>query len=246
MHTLPTADAVKHALQAHASPGDAAILRRYFKTAPGQYGAGDVFIGVRVPATRAVSRAFATLPLPEIQKLLDSPIHEHRLVALHILVLQMKRCNTDRQAELYAYYRQNLARGRINNWDLIDTSCPLIIGTYLLTQSDPLITLQQLAQSKSLWERRAAIMATLAFIRSGNPEPTLTIAKTLLKDTHDLIHKATGWMLREVGKQCSQQILRGYLDANAAIMPRTALRYAIEHLSPDVRQLYMQRKKPGT
>lgn len=196
---------------------------RFFKTAPGQYGHGDKFLGATVPDMRRLVRSFRDLPLDACDKLLASPWHEERLVALMILVDQYRR---HPQAAIYRLY---LARtNRINNWDLVDVSAPHIVGAHLATRSRK--PLYRLAKSKSLWERRIAIVATQHFIRLNDFADTLAIARQLLGDKHDLIHKACGWMLREVGKR-DEPLLRAFLTEHGAAMPRTMLRYAIERLA---------------
>jgi len=215
---------LKRRLRTLAHPERAAHSQRFFKTAPGQYGHGDKFLGLTVPMMRGVVREFRDLPLADAEALLASPWHEDRLVALMILVEQYRRTPGARNA----IYRLYLARtDRINNWDLVDVSAANIVGAHLAERSrKPLL---RLAKSKSLWERRIAIVATLHFIRRNEFDDTLAIARLLLADTHDLIHKACGWMLRETGKR-DERVLRAFLDEHAARMPRTMLRYAIERL----------------
>lgn len=232
-----TAQALIDALQMHASAYDAAFLQRFFKTAEGEYGAGDVFIGVRVPNTRAVCKQFKQMPIAELHRLLDSPVHEHRLAAVIIMTLQYPRATAAQQKALYTLYLDRLHAGRINNWDIIDVSAEHIIGAQLAGRDiRPLYTL---ARSTSVWERRVAILSCFHFIKHGDPAPTLELAELLLHDTHDLIQKAVGWQLREVGKRCDQQLLCAFLDRHAATMPRTMLRYAIERLSLEKRHGYM-------
>lgn len=215
---------LKRRLRALANPERAAHSLRFFKTAPGQYGHGDKFLGLTVPMMRRVMREFRELPLDDADALLASPWHEDRLVALMILVEQYRR------APSAAIYRLYLARTeRINNWDLVDVSAANIVGAHLAERSRK--PLYRLAKSKSLWERRIAIVATLHFIRRNEFDDTFAIARLLLGDRHDLIHKACGWMLREAGKR-DERALRAFLEENAAQMPRTMLRYAIERL-PD-------------
>jgi 3-methyladenine DNA glycosylase AlkD len=228
---------VIEALKAKGNSADAVFLQRFFKTAEGQYGAGDVFIGVRVPQTRSVCRTFKDLSLAEIQKLLDSDIHECRLAAVLLLVGQFGRANDMGKREIYDMYLRNVHAGRINNWDIVDASAEFIVGEYL--KDKPRDILFELAQSKSVWERRVAVLATFQFIKRGDADTTLQIAELLLHDTHDLIQKAVGWMLREVGKRIDVEILTGFLDKHATEMPRTMLRYAIERLSPTIKQAYM-------
>ena len=204
----------------------------FFKTGPGQYGAGDKFLGLNTPQTRLISKKYKDLSLADIQKLIKSPFHEERSIALQILVHQYPK----NPKTIYEIYLKNTKY--INNWDLVDISAPKIVGEYLLGK--PLAPLLKLAKSKSLWERRIAILATFAFIYKGDPRPTLRISKLLLKDKHDLIHKAAGWMLREVGKRCGQKYLTDFLDANLRLLPRTTLRYAIERLPANLKTQYMR------
>ncbi len=226
------ADAVRAALAALASPDDAVALARYFKTGPGEYGAGDEFIGVRVPAIRAVVKQFRGLPFDEIEALLDDPVHEHRLAGALLLVAA---CPAEPQDTVDRYLAA-VRRGRINNWDLVDSSSEYILGPWLFDRDRGL--LRELAASSSLWERRVAVLATFGFIKRGDFSTTLELAELLLGDREDLIQKAVGWMLREVGKRVSRAALTGFLDAHAAAMPRTMLSYATEHLDPADRAHY--------
>jgi 3-methyladenine DNA glycosylase AlkD len=224
-------------LRSLGSPADAAFLARFFKTAPGEYGEGDVFIGVRVPAIRKVAREFRSLPLPEVVRLLHSEIHEERLAALAILVLQTAKCDAATRKQVYDLYLANTKH--INNWDLVDLSAPQLVGVYLNDRSRR--PLDRLAKSAWLWDRRISILATFHFIRQGDFDDTLRIAETLLADRHDLIHKAVGWMLREVGKR-DQPVLEQFLEEHCRTMPRTMLRYAIERLPEKKRRAYMTRR----
>lgn len=203
----------------------------------GQYGEGDKFIGVKVPTLRAVSREFRAMPLEEIEFLLQSPIHEERHLALMILVLQVaKSDDSQRKAALDLYLRNTQF---VNNWDLVDCSAPQVVGGFLMDRSrKPLL---KLVKSTSLWERRIAIVSTQHFIRHDDFGETLSLSQKLLQDKEDLIHKASGWMLREVGKK-DRSVLEDFLDRHATAMPRTMLRYAIEHFSPDRRRAYLQRR----
>ncbi|MCM6775075.1 DNA alkylation repair protein [Nocardia sp. CDC159] len=237
-----TAAAVRQALAAVADPADAIHLRRFFKTGPGEYGEGDVFIGVRVPATRAVAKQFAGLPLSEIDLLLDSPVHEHRLAGLVILNAAMAAAMKPRtkdeaaQGRIVELYLAAVRRGRVNNWDLVDVSAEHILGPWLLNR--PRELLFHLAQGDSLWERRVALLTTFHFVKSGDASTTLELGERLLGDRRDLIQKAVGWMLREVGKRVDRELLLGFLDTHAAEMGRTALSYATEQLEGEVRQRY--------
>jgi 3-methyladenine DNA glycosylase AlkD len=231
-----TLSAVRRRLQEAGNPEDAVFLQRFFKTGAGQYGEGDHFLGIRVPMTRTLAREFADLPISDIEKLLHDKWHEARLLALVLLVNRYERSDAAGKETLFRCYLANT--DRINNWDLVDLSAPGIVGAHLETRSRA--PLDKLAKSKSLWERRIAIVATYWFIRRGEFDDTLRIATTLLSDSHDLIHKAVGWMLREVGKR-DDRVLEEFLDEHAHEMPRTALRYSIERMSPAKRKRYMAR-----
>jgi 3-methyladenine DNA glycosylase AlkD len=208
---------------------------RFFKTGPGEYGEGDQFAGLTLAQVHALRRKYRALSLDVLTELLQSPIHEERLLALDILVDQYNKGDPGLRQAIYELYLHSTRW--INNWDLVDCSAAYIIGAHL--QSKPQDVLGRLAASESVWERRIAIIATFYFIRHGEPTPALRIAETLLQDRHDLIHKAAGWMLREVGKRCGKTHLTGFLDKYAATMPRTMLRYAIEQLPREEQQYYM-------
>jgi len=227
---------VRRRLQEEGDPDDALFLQRFFKTAPGQYGAGDHFLGIRVPATRKLSREFADLPIADVETLLHDKWHEARLLALVIFVNRYERGDAAERTLIFRTYLANT--DRVNNWDLVDLSAPGIVGAHLETR--PRAVLDKLAKSKSLWERRIAIVATYWFIRRDDFADTLRISTTLLGDSHDLIHKAVGWMLREVGKR-DERVLEAFLDEHARTMPRTALRYSIERMTPAKRKRYMAR-----
>lgn len=236
MSTTPpdSADAVRRQLRRLANPDVAGILQRFFKTGPGQYGQGDRFLGIKVPGIRGITKAHRHLPLDEVRQLLNSPYHEERLAALFILVLQFDTADATQRQRIYTLYLKST--DRINNWDLVDCSAPHIIGGHLLDKDrQPLLAL---ARSRSLWERRIAIIATLCFIRQQDFAPTLAIAELLLDDKQDLIHKATGWMLREVGKR-SRPAAEAFLCRHCRTMPRTMLRYAIERFPQPLRQMYL-------
>lgn len=236
-----TAQQVIDALQMYASDTDGIFLQRFFKTAPGQYGEGDIFLGVRVPVTRRICAQYNNLPFSEMQVLLDSPIHEHRLAALIIMSSRYEKARTDTDKQnLFDQYIKNVYKGRINNWDLVDTSCYKIAGEHLFERDRSLLF--TLAQSDQLWEKRVAIVSTFAFIRKGDPSTTLALAELLWADQHDLMQKATGWMLREMGKRIDVKLLTDFLDAHAHELPRTCLRYAIEHLSKNKKEQYMRAK----
>ena len=212
--------ALKKELAASADPQRARNLAWFFKTGEGQYGHGDRFVGLTVPTIRRIAHRYAELSLTDVEKLLSSPIHEHRFAALEILVAQYERGN---EQAVFNFYLKHTKF--VNNWDLVDTSAPYIVGRHLLRR--PRKILYRLARSRNLWERRIAIVSTMMFIRAGELEDTFAIAKLLLADGHDLIHKAVGWMLREAGKKSKPDLMR-FLNANYAALPRTTLRYAIE------------------
>ena len=229
-----TATQMLRALRAEADGSRVAVLQRFFRTQPGQYAEADRFIGVTVPAIRRLTRRFSNAPLEEVDGLLHSPIHEARLLAL-LLMVGAFRAGDDRQRRrIYDLY---LARtNRINNWDLVDSSAPQIVGAWLADRSRA--PLRKLAQSESLWERRIAILATHYFIRQGDVTDTFGIADLLIDDPHDLIHKAVGWMLREAGKQ-RPHAERRFLASRHLRMPRTMLRYAIEKFPERERRAYL-------
>ena len=218
---------LQNMLNQHASDTDAIFLQRFFKTGPGEYGEGDQFIGLRVPQTRQICRDFFDLSIDQIEVMLESPIHEHRLAGLIIMSNQAKskKFPTNYKELLYELYPRRT--DRINNWDLVDTSCRDVVGGYLMDK--PRDILYQLAESSDLWERRIAIVSTWEFIRHGDLDDTFRLSKALKNDKQDLIHKASGWMLREAGKKDVNRLVE-FLDENATTMPRTMLRYSIEKL----------------
>lgn len=231
------ADNLKNELNAHEDPTHAELEQRFFKTYKSGYAEGDVFIGLRVPLIRKITKAYVGLSLREIEELLESPIHEHRFAGLVIMTLQARKADVSALQALYELYVRRT--DRINNWDLVDISCRDVVGQYLFDKSRQ--PLYKLAQSPNLWERRIAMVSTSYFIGKQDLADTFKIAKLLLHDEHDLIHKAVGWMLREAGKKDEAQLL-AFLDSNAAIMPRTALRYSLERLNPVDKQHYMTLK----
>lgn len=232
---------VQAALRAAANPEKAAFFPRFFKAGPGEYAEGDQFIGVTVPAQRIIAKRYYTvLTLPETLRLLQSPWHEERLTALLILVLKYQKGNQTLKNDIFDAYLENTKF--INNWDLVDSSADRIVGNWLDSSSYRLAVLEKLAKSSSLWERRIAMLATYDYIKKGRADEALVIATMLLHDSHDLIQKAVGWMLREIGKRVDRSLLTTFLDKHAAIMPRTTLRYAIEHFSPEVRKHYLSLK----
>ena len=228
---------VRKELKSMAEPEKAAILQRFFKTGPSQYGEGDIFIGVMVPQSRQVAKKFNQLPLGEVRTLLYSRVHEERLVALLILAWRYSSASSSREKEeIVKFYLDHIKR--VNNWDLVDLSAPNILGAHLVDRDGRRRLLYRLAGSENVWERRIAIVATHHFIRNGDFSDTLKIAEMLLQDMHDLIHKAVGWMLREVGKR-DAAAEKEFLEKHCSVMPRTMLRYAIERLSERKRRRYM-------
>lgn len=232
-----SAAAISRELRALASPETAANLQRFFKTGPGQYGEGDVFLGIKVPLLRALAKQHRDSDLATVSQLLDSGYHEERLFALLLLVQFYDTADEAARQAVYDLYLGHTHR--INNWDLVDLSAPRIVGRHL--QGRPRKILYQLARSPLLWERRIAIIATAWFIRLDDFDDTLSIAKILLHDEHDLMHKAVGWMLREVGKR-NLAIEEDFLKKHYRNMPRTMLRYAIERFPEPKRKNYLHGK----
>ncbi len=227
---------LKKDLKKLANPEKAKILQRFFKTGKGEYGEGDVFLGITVPEQRKIAKKYSELPLKETQKLLSGKIHEHRLTALLILVIKYKKSDDTDKKRISHFYIKNFKH--INNWDLVDLSSEKILGDYLLEKDKSL--LYKLAKSKNLWERRIAVITTFAFIRNNRFNDTLKISGLLLNDRHDLIHKAVGWMLREIGKR-DQEVEEKFLQKHYRKMPRTMLRYAIEKFDEKKRQFYLKK-----
>ena len=221
-------------IKAYIDPEKARILPRFFKTGKGEYGEGDRFMGVTVPNIRKVVKSNKDVSLELVEKLLQSEWHEVRMCAVLLLVEKFKK---QEEAVLEVYLRNT---ARINNWDLVDLSAPQIVGGYLLNKSDRSL-IYQLTKSESLWERRIAIVSTLTFIRNGQFDDTIAISEMLLSDSHDLIHKATGWMLREMGKR-DLSLLREFLSKHSGTMSRTTLRYAIEKMNPEERRFWMNKR----
>ncbi len=209
-------------------------LQWFFKTGPGEYGEGDVFIGIKVPVLRSIVKKHLDLLLDDVQELLLSGIHEERLAALMILVLRFLKCTDEEKNKIYKLYLKNTAR--INNWDLVDLSAPQIVGAYLIDKDKKI--LGKLASSKILWEKRIAILATFHFIKANQFKEAVSIAGKLLHDDHDLIHKAVGWMLREIGKR-DIKVEESFLKKHYKTMPRTMLRYAIEKFPEKKRKAYL-------
>ena len=213
-------------------------LARFYKTGPGEYAEGDVFLGGTVPQTRMVAKNYKDLELVEVQKLFNSPFHEARLCAAIILNLQFKAAKSSpARKKIFEFYLKQVRAERINNWDIVDVSAPWM-GVYLLEVEDPMPLLIKFSKSKSLWQRRVSIILTFALIRAGDLAPTIIISEALLKDDEDLIHKAVGWMLRELGKK-DVMLLRGFLKQHSQEMPRTMLRYSIERLPESERKRWL-------
>lgn len=260
-----TAKSVKAELEDASDPKRAEHLRRYFKTGPGGYGENDIFIGANVPKMRALARKkYGDIPLDEIKILIASPIHEHRQTAAFLLVEKYDAARrkgigrggksspeNEKEAmrekkEIITLYLENLKY--INNWDLVDASASYILGEWFLETEPEMLgdkTLKRLSESGNLWEQRVSVMTTHAFIRQGIFDPTLRLCEFFLPATHDLIHKCTGWMLREIGKRDEAVLIR-FMDEHAEKMPRTMLRYAIEKLNAGQKEKYMKVKKKGT
>jgi 3-methyladenine DNA glycosylase AlkD len=232
---MMTIQKIKKRLEQIANKEKAEFLQQFFKTGPGEYGEGDVFIGVKVPDLRNVAKDFRDMAIKDVIVLLESAVHEERLLALLILVSKYAKGNETAKKEIYKLYLNKTKF--INNWDLVDVTAHHIVGDYLMNKNKD--TLFSLARSEDLWERRIAIIATFYFIRNERYEETLKIAKTLLDDKEDLIHKAVGWMLREVGKK-DMATEETFLKQHYKEMPRTMLRYAIEKFPEPKRQKYLK------
>lgn len=225
---------IKNDLNALRNPKKQKILSSFFKTGKGQYGEGDVFLGIPVPQQRKVARNYYDISLNDLQELLNSRIHEYRLTALVILVAKYNRANIEKKLSIFNFYLENTKN--IDNWDLVDISAPKIVGEFLSNKDKKI--LYKLARSKNLWERRISILSTFTFIKSNFFEDALKISKILLNDSHDLIHKAVGWMLREIGKR-DQNVEEQFLEKYCPNMPRTMLRYAIEKFDEKKRKYYL-------
>ncbi len=244
---------LKQELQSLANPEQAEVLQRFFKTGEGEYGEGDIFLGIKVPVQRKIAKKYSGLNLYKLQELLDSKVHDHRSVALFILIDKYKKTDEENKGNIFNFYLENTRN--INNWDLVDLSAPHIVGNFLLDKKKDI--LYELVQSENLWDKRIAIVSTYAFIKKEEFKETLAISELLLKDEHDLIHKAVGWMLREVGKaeensstssaeassnERNKPILEGFLKEHYKKMPRTMLRYAIEKFDEVKRKKYLKGK----
>lgn len=247
---LLTAAEVRAALAAAADPDRAAGAARFFKTGPGGYAEGDVFIGVTVPATRAIVKRAAGLPTAEVAELVASPVHEERLAGLLVMVDRFRRAGRARsrddgvRAAEHEGYLAAVRAGHVDNWDLVDASAEYLVGEVVFAPvadvEPPLV--RELAASDSLWQRRVAVLSTFAAIKAGDARPTLALAARLLDDPEPLLHKAVGWMLREVGKRVDRAVLTAFLDEHAARMPRTMLSYATEHLDAAERAAYRAKR----
>tara|TARA_Y100000310_G_scaffold333832_1_gene412202 strand:- start:2115 stop:2813 length:699 start_codon:yes stop_codon:yes gene_type:complete len=231
-----TLNKLKKQAQNLATSERAASNKWFFKTGKGQYGEGDEFIGLTMPDIRKVAKTYLHLNIKDIEQLLHSPIHEYRMIALVIWVYQFEKTDEKTKENIYKTYLNNTKW--INNWDLVDVTTPNIVGNYLLDKDRKI--LYKLAKSKNLWEKRIAILATFAFIKNNQFKDTLNIAEILLNDNHDLIHKAVGWMLRELGKK-DQSVEERFLKKHYKNMPRTMLRYSIERFDEDKRRFYMKK-----
>jgi 3-methyladenine DNA glycosylase AlkD len=227
-------DQIKRDLSQLSNPEKAKKLSSYFKTGKGQYGEDDIFLGIPVPEQRKVAKRHIDLPSNDLQELLNSKIHEHRLTALLILVSKYEKTDNSGKEEIFHFYLKNTEN--INNWDLVDVSAPKIVGDYLFNKDKSILF--KLARSNNLWERRIAILSTSNFIRNNDFEDALHISELLLHDEHDLIHKAVGWMLREIGKR-DQEVEERFLRKYCMHMPRTMLRYAIEKFDEKKRKFYL-------
>lgn len=225
-----TAEEIATAVGCLGSPVRAEHALRFFKTGPGEYGEGDVFVGVRVPVLRTVGKRLRGLELDTVEALLHNDVHEVRQLALFVAVFEAQRAG-DRRPEWVELYRRAVRGGRVINWDLVDCSADPLLGAWLLAQNDHR-ELAEWASNDDLWRRRVGIIGTFAFLKAGHPEALVDIAPLVIADRRDLIQKAFGWMLREMGKRVDEDLLLEYLETNAAQMGRTALSYAVERLTP--------------
>lgn len=224
-------------LQNLADKEIAKTMRSFFKTGKGEYGEGDLFLGIKIPEQRKVASKYSGLNLKGISDLLDSKIHEHRLVGILILVEKFNKSSEEGKGDIFNFYIKNAKK--INNWDLVDLSAPNIAGNFLLDKDKTI--LYNMAKSKNLWEKRISIVASFSFIKNEDFYDALEISKILLEDEHDLIHKAVGWMLREIGKR-DKNVLEIFLKENYNKLPRTTLRYAIERFNKEERETYLKGK----
>jgi len=230
-------DQIKKDLTQLSNPEKAKKLSGFFKTGKGQYGEGDIFLGIPVPAQRKVAKKYIDIPLTDLQELLSSKIHEHRFTALVILISKYRKAEKSVKKEVFSFYLKNIEN--INNWDLVDLSAPKIVGEYLVNKDRSI--LYKFAKSNSLWKRRISILSTFIFIDNNDFKDALNISKLLLNDKHDLIHKAVGWALREIGKR-DQNVEERFLTKYCLQMPRTMLRYVIEKFDEKKRKFYLTQK----
>jgi 3-methyladenine DNA glycosylase AlkD len=228
---------LKKTIKANANKDYAKTAQWFFKTGKGEYGEGDKFVGIRVPVLRKIAKQFSNLELFDLQILLDSKIHEERLISLLILVDKYEKADDKAKDKIYNFHKKN--RKKINNWDLVDLSAPKIMGAYLLNRDKEILF--NYAKSKNLWVKRISIISTYSFIKNNHFKTTLDISDKLMNDNHDLIHKAVGWMLREVGKK-NLQILEDFLKPRYKKMPRVMLRYSIEKFPEAKRKKYLKGK----
>ena len=242
-------------IQSHANPEKARVLQRFFKTGKGEYAEGDIFLGIIVPIQRTIAKQYRAISLNDVERLLQSPIHEHRLIALFIMIDQFKHGDEKIRKLIFNFYIKNVAH--INNWDLVDLSAPSIVGEYIRFEdtkrsevppksSDKedkvgITTLHSFAKSHNLWKRRIAMIALFADIKNHRFDRAITVAEILVHDKHDLIHKAVGWMLREIGKRGGMKEEEEFLKKYTSTMPRTMLRYAIERFPEKLRKQYLQK-----
>ena len=229
---------IKQDMQSLANPEKAKIYLRFFKTGKGHYGEGDQFLGLSMPEQRVIAKKYINTSLQELQELITSPIHEHRMTTLIILTYKYEKADEDTKKEIYDFYLKNYQS--INNWDLVDVTAPRIIGTYLLDRRSRRRILYEFTLSNHLWKKRIAIVSTYTFIRNKDFQDTINISEILLNDKHDLIHKAVGWMLREMGK-IDEKVLLKFLDKHHKVMPRTMLRYSLEKLNETQKKYYMKK-----
>jgi 3-methyladenine DNA glycosylase AlkD len=241
---MPSLSQLKKELKNLSNPRQAKNLQRFFKTGKGEYGEGDIFLGIKVPIQRKVAAKFYGLSSKDIEKLLESKIHEHRMTALFILIKKYEKGGEQKKKIIFNFYLKNIKN--INNWDLVDLSAPKIVGDYLMRKKEgdtmSCRLLYKLAKSNNLWKKRVAIISTWTFIKNNEFNETLKISKILIADKHDLIHKAVGWMLREVGKK-DQKTEKGFLKKYYLKMPRTMLRYAIERFDENKRKFYLKNNR---
>ena len=232
---------LKKELKIMANPEKAKLLQRFFKTGKGQYGEGDIFLGIIVAEQRKIAKKYSNLKINEIQNLLSSKIHEERLISLFILIQKYKKSDEKQKKQIFNFYLSNAKKQNINNWDMVDLSAPNILGDFILNNENKINILYRLANSNNLWEKRIAIISTAIFIKNNKFEDTIKISEILLNDRHDLIHKAVGWMFRELGKK-DEKVLEDFLNKNNNYkkMPRTMLRYSIEKFPENKRQAYLK------